>query len=132
MRLALRAEMIAGGRNAGFRLVLAAYAAFSFLDWFTTVSALPRRGREANPVAASLYLQYGSVGLFLFKAMVVAVISAVLLLIPRRVMSQRVAIWLATAFVLVTGLAVIDNAHALTALWHAPYDVPLAPGARVL
>jgi hypothetical protein len=118
MRQALRAEVIARGRNAPFRVVLAAYAAFSFLDWFTTVSALPRGGREANPVAASLYLQYGSVGLLLFKAMVVAVSTAVLLLLPRRVVTERVAIWVATAFVLITGLAVIDNAHALAALWH--------------
>jgi hypothetical protein len=50
--------------------------------------------------------------------MVVTVISAVLIVIPRQVMSQRVVIWVATAFVLVTGLAVIHNAHALAALWH--------------
>jgi hypothetical protein len=131
MRQGLRADVSARGRNAPFRLILVAYAAFSLLDWFTTVSALPRGGREANPVAASLYLQYGSIGLFLFKAMVVTVISAVLVLIPRQVMSQRVVIWVATAFVLVTGLAVIDNAHALAALWHGPGVQPAA-SARLL
>jgi Domain of unknown function (DUF5658) len=118
MRQGLHAEVSARGRNAPFRVVLATYAAFSLLDWFTTVSALPRGGREANPVAASLYFQYGSAGLFLFKALVVTVISPVPVLIPRQVMSQRVVTWVATAFVLVTGLAVIDNAHALAALWH--------------
>jgi hypothetical protein len=131
MRQVLRAEVIARGRNAPFRLVLAAYAALSFLDWFTTVSALPRGGREANPVAASLYLQYGSIGLFLFKAMVVTASTAVLLLLPRRVVTERVAIWVATAFVLVTGLAVIDNAHALAALWHGASGAQPATAARL-
>ena len=75
--------------------MLIAYALFSLLDWMTTARALPQGGHEGNPIAALLYEQFGSAGLLLFKAIVVALIIAVLVLIPRRVMSQRVAVWVA-------------------------------------
>ncbi len=116
MLRALRSEVSLRDRNAAFRLVLIAYALLSLLDWLTTTTALPQGGREGNPIAASLYMQYGSVGLLAFKALVVAVIVGVLVFIPRRVMSQRVAVWVATAFVVLTAVAVIGNVHALASL----------------
>jgi hypothetical protein len=54
--------------------------------------------------------------LLLFKVLVVTLIVGVLLRIPRRIMSQRVAVWVATAFVVVTALAVIGNVEALRSL----------------
>jgi hypothetical protein len=100
-------------------LVLVAYALFSLFDWLTTSTALPAGGREGNPIAASLYTEYGSAGLLVFKVLVVAVIVGVLVFIPRRVMSQRVAVWVATGFVILTAVAVIGNVHALASLQHA-------------
>jgi hypothetical protein len=82
----------------------------------TTTTALPQGGREGNPLAASLYTQFGPTGLLTFKVLVVALIIGVLVFIPRRVMSQRVAVWVATAFVVVTAVAVIGNVHALASL----------------
>ena len=105
-----------------FRLVLLTYVAFSFLDWLTTASALTQGGREGNPIAASLYSEYGSAGLLLFKAIVIVVIIGVLALIPRRLMSKRVAMWVGTAFVAVTAFAVIGNLHALASLSRGPWD----------
>jgi nitrate reductase gamma subunit len=102
-----------------FGLALATYALFSLLDWLTTSTALPAGGREGNPLAASLYTEYGSAGLLVFKVMVVAVIIGVLVYIPRRVMSQRVAVWVTTGFVILTAVAVIGNVHALASLQHA-------------
>jgi hypothetical protein len=116
MLRALRSEVSLNGRNAAFRLVLVAYALFSLLDWVTTTTALPQGGREGNPLAASLYTEFGSAGLLAFKVLTVAVIIGVLIFIPRRVMSQRVAVWVATAFVVVTAVAVIGNVHALASL----------------
>lgn len=112
----LRSEASMRDRNAVFHLVIIAYALFSVLDWMTTAAALSLGGRERNPIAASLYVQYGPAGLLLFKALVVAVIVAVLVRIPRRIMSQRVAVWVATAFVVLTALAVLGNVHALGTL----------------
>lgn len=116
----LRSEVSTRDRKAVFHLVIISYALFSVLDWMTTTTALSLGGRERNPIAASLYVQYGSPGLLLFKALVVAAIVAVLVLIPRRIMSQRVAVWVATAFVVITALAVLGNVHALGTL---PADV---------
>ena len=103
------------GRNLNVVLgtVLLAYVGFSLLDWVTTATALSSGGSEGNPIAASLYVQYGAVGLLAFKVLVVGFIVAALLLIPRRVMSLRVAVWAATAFTLVTAAVVIGNLHAL-------------------
>jgi membrane-bound metal-dependent hydrolase YbcI (DUF457 family) len=112
----LRAEVSTRDRNTVFRFVVAAYALFSLLDWMTTTTALALGGRERNQIAASLYQQYGSAGLLLFKGLVVAVIVAVLVRIPRRIMSLRVAVWVATGFVVITALAVLGNVHALETL----------------
>jgi hypothetical protein len=118
MLRALRSEVSTRSRNTAFGLVLTAYALFSLLDWMTTASALGQGGREGNPIAASLYAQYGSGGLLLFKVVVVTVIVTVLALIPRRIMSQRIAVWVGTAFVVVTAVAVIGNVGALASLGH--------------
>ena len=104
------------GRDAALRAVIVAYALFSLADWTTTAIALALGARERNPIAASLYYQYGAAGLLLFKVLVVTLIVGVLLRIPRRIMSQRVAVWVATAFVVVTALAVIGNVEALRSL----------------
>lgn len=114
----LRSEVSARDRNAAFRFVLIVYALFSLLDWMTTARALPQGGQEGNPIASVLYAQFGSAGLLLFKAVVVTVIIGVLVLIPRRLGSQRIAVWVGTAFVVVTALAVIGNAQALASLAH--------------
>lgn len=118
---ALRSEVSKRDKDVVFRFVLLAYALFSLLDWMTTSTALEVGGRERNPIAASLYAQYGSAGLLLFKVLVVGVIVAVLVRIPRRIMSQRVAVWVATAFVVVTAVAVLGNIHALSTLPAAPH-----------
>lgn len=118
MLRALRSEASTRDRKAAFRFVLIVYALFSLLDWMTTARALPQGGHEGNPIAAVLYEQFGSAGLFLFKATVVTVIIGVLALVPRRVMSQRIAVWVGTAFVVITAVAVIGNAHALASLPH--------------
>ena len=99
--------------NAVLLAVLGAYMVFSLLDWLTTATALASGGHEGNPIAASVYVQYGAAGLFAFKALVVGVIVAALLLVPRRVMSLRVAVWAAMAFALVTAVVVVGNLHAL-------------------
>jgi hypothetical protein len=113
-----------------FRLVVGAYIAISVLDWTTTATALPQGGREGNPIAASLYSQYGSLGLLLFKGAIVAVIIGVLALIPRRIMSKRVAVWVGVAFVALTTFAVVGNLHALASLSNGPWDYHPAPGAH--
>lgn len=118
---ALRSEVAKRDKDVIFRSVTVAYALFSLLDWMTTSTALELGGRERNPIASSLYEQYGSAGLLLFKALVVGVIIAVLIRIPRRIMSRRVAVWVATAFVVVTAIAVLGNIHALSTLPAAPY-----------
>ena len=99
-----------------FWLALVGYAAFSLLDWATTAIALANGGREGNPLARSLYLLYGSAGLLAFKAAVVTVIIAALVLIPRRVMSERVATWVAVAFTVAVAVTSVHNIQVLTAL----------------
>jgi Domain of unknown function (DUF5658) len=132
MLRALRSEVSLRDRNAAFRLVLIAYAFVSLLDWVTTATAIPQGGREGNPIAASLYSQYGSAGLLTFKALVVAVIIGVLVYIPRRVMSQRIAVWVATAFVVVTAAAVIGNVHALASLQNGNLQPQSFPRVRLI
>jgi Domain of unknown function (DUF5658) len=132
MLRALRSEVSLRDRNAAFRLVLIAYAFVSLLDWVTTATAIPQGGREGNPIAASLYSQYGSAGLLTFKALVVAVIIGVLVYIPRRVMSQRIAVWVATAFVVVTAVAVIGNVHALASLQNGNLQPQSFPHVRLI
>jgi Domain of unknown function (DUF5658) len=132
MLRALRSEVSARDRNAAFRLVLVAYAFFSLLDWMTTATALPQGGSESNPIAVSLYDQYGSAGLLLFKALIVTLIIGVLVIIPRKVMSQRIAMWVATAFVVVTAVAVIGNVHALASLTHGNLQPQSFPHVRLI
>jgi threonine/homoserine efflux transporter RhtA len=102
--------------NAVFLAVLGAYVIFSLLDVITTAVALASGGREGNPIAASVYSQYGAVGLFGFKVLIVGVIIAALVFVPRKVMSKRVAVWAATVFTLATAVAVVGNLHALQGL----------------
>jgi Domain of unknown function (DUF5658) len=130
MLRSLRSEVSTRDRIAALRLVLIAYALFSFLDWITTATALAQGGRERNPIAASLYAQYGSPGLLLFKVLVVALIIGVFMVIPRRVMSLRIAVWVATAFVAFTALAVIGNVHALASLTHSAGQYQSVPETR--
>jgi hypothetical protein len=127
---ALRSEVSLRGRNTAFRLVLIAYVLFSLLDWVTTTTALPQGGHEGNPLAASLYTQFGAAGLLTFKVLVVALIIGVLVFIPRRVMSQRVAVWVATAFVVATAVAVIGNVHALASLQNGNLQPESFPHAQ--
>jgi hypothetical protein len=132
MLRALRSEVSLRDRNAAFRLVLMAYALFSLLDWVTTTTALPQGGHEGNPLAASLYTQFGPAGLLTFKVLIVAVIIGVLVFIPRRVMSQRVAVWVATAFVVITAVAVIGNVHALASLQNGNLQPESFPHVRFI
>jgi Domain of unknown function (DUF5658) len=132
MLRALRSEVSTRLTTLAFRWVLIAYALVSVLDWVTTNSALALGGHERNPIAASLYAQYGSVALLLFKAAVVAVIIAVLARIPRRIMSERIAVWVGIAFVVVTAVAVIGNTDALASLAHGASHHAPAPSARLV
>jgi hypothetical protein len=112
----LRSDVGMRGRDTALRFVIVAYAVFSLADWITTATALALGARERNPIAASLYSQYGAAGLLLFKVLVVTLIVGVLVRIPRRIMSQRVAVWVVTAFVVITAVAVIGNVEALRSL----------------
>jgi Domain of unknown function (DUF5658) len=128
----LRSEVSPRDANTAFGLVAIAYGFFSFLDWMTTADALAQGGRESNPLAATLYAQYGSGALLLLKAVVVAAIIFALARIPRRVMSHRVAVWVGTAFVVATAVAVIGNAQALAALAHPAPHIQPVPNARLV
>jgi Mg2+/Co2+ transporter CorB len=105
-RLLARAD--ARDRDAAFVFAILSYALFSVLDVMTTLVALGRGLHERNGLGASLYMQYGAAGLWVAKAAVVGLIVAVLALMPR-----RIAVWVGTAFALVTAVAVIGNLHAL-------------------
>lgn len=111
------------------------YVLFSLFDWVTTAVALDAGGTEGNPLAASVFSMFGSAGLLVFKALVVALIAAVLLLIPRRIMSLRVATWVAVVFAVVSAVIVISNVHAdggLLAQHHGPTYHATAPSARLI
>ncbi len=95
-------------RDAAFYFAILTYALFSVLDVMTTVSALGEGLRERNAIGASLYDAYGAAGLWIVKGVVVSVIVAVLVAMPR-----RVAVWVGTAFAASAALAVIGNLHAI-------------------
>jgi hypothetical protein len=95
-------------RDAAFLFVIVSYVLFSALDVMTTIVALGQGLRERSSLGASVYMQYGSAGLWVAKAAVVGLIVAVLAVMPR-----RVAVWVGTAFAVWTALAVIGNLHAL-------------------
>lgn len=121
--------------RAAFIFVLAAYVFFSLFDWITTVVALDVGGREGNPIAASVFSVFGNAGLLVFKLMVIAVIIGVLVFIPRRIMSLRVATWVGAAFAIVAAVIVIHNMQAYVSLQqqpHGPTYHSTAPGARLL
>jgi hypothetical protein len=105
-RLLSRVE--ARDRDVAFLFAILSYVLFSALDVMTTVVALGQGLRERSSLGASLYVQYGSAGLWAGKAAVVGLIVAVLAVMPR-----RVAVWVGTAFAAWTALAVIGNLHAL-------------------
>ena len=114
---------------------LFAYVLFSLFDWLTTAVALDAGGTEGNPLAASVFSVFGSIGLLVFKALVVAVILVVLLWIPRRIMSLRVATWVAVAFAVVSAVIVISNVHAYSSLLtqhHGPTYHATTPSARLI
>ena len=121
--------------RAAFVFAVAAYVLFSLFDWVTTAFALASGGSEGNPVAASVFASFGDAGLLAFKALVVAVIVAVLVLIPRRVMSLRLATWVAAIFAVISAFIVIHNVQAYTALLqqpHGPTYHATAPAARLV
>lgn len=111
------------------------YVLFSLFDWVTTAVALEAGGTEGNPLAASVFSMFGSSGLLVFKALAVVAIVAILLAMPRRIMSLRVATWIAAAFAVVSAVIVISNAHAdssLLAQHHGPTYHATAPAARLI
>lgn len=126
------------GRRDGravFLFALFAYVLFSLFDWATTATALAAGGKEGNPIAASVFAVFGNAGLLVFKVVVVAIIIAILLLIPRKVMSLRVATWIAAIFALVAAVTVIHNVQAYTSLLqhpHPPTYHSTAPEARLI
>jgi Mg2+/Co2+ transporter CorB len=95
-------------RDAAFSFAILSYGLFSALDVMTTIVALGQGLRERSAFGASLWMQYGAAGLWVAKAAVVGLIVVVLAVMPR-----RIAVWVATAFALVTAVAVIGNLHAL-------------------
>jgi hypothetical protein len=97
--------------TSAFQVAALAYVFFGLLDCVTTAVALARGGREGNQFAASLYSSYGLAGLFTLKAIVVALILGILVIVPR-----RLAAWVTTAFASGVALAVVGNLHALTRL----------------
>ena len=121
--------------RAVFFLALSAYVLFSLFDWLTTVFSLEAGGAEGNPIAASVFSAFGNTGLLTFKAVVVGVIIAVLMLIPRRVMSLRIATWVAAAFAVISAVTVIHNIQAYESLVnhaHASAYNSTAPSARLI
>jgi len=95
-------------RDAAFVFAILSYVLFSVLDVMTTLAALAQGLRERSRLGASLYMQYGSAGLWVAKGAVVGLIVAVLVVMPR-----RVAVWVGTVFAVWTAVAVIGNLHAL-------------------
>ena len=135
LRSRLLATASARDGRAAFAFVLVAYGLFSLLDWSTTAVALAAGGREGNPVAASIFSGFGDAGLLVFKVLVVAVIIAGLVFVPRRIMSQRVALWVAAAFAVLAAFTVLHNVQAYASLLqapHAPAYHTTAPEARLI
>ena len=121
--------------RAAFVLALAEYVLFSLFDWVTTALSLQVGGTEGNPLAASVFSTFGNAGLLVFKAVVVAVIIAILVLIPRRIMSLRVATWIGAIFAVVAAVIVIHNVQAYASLLDAPHGPTYhatAPSARLI
>ena len=121
--------------RAVFILAVMAYILFSLFDWVTTAVALASGGAEGNPVAASVFASFGNAGLLAFKAIVVAVIVAILAFIPRRIMSLRLATWVAAIFAVISAVIVIHNVQAyvsLAQLPHGPTYHATAPSARLI
>lgn len=122
-------------RRAAFVLALSAYVLFSLFDWTTTAVALSAGGAEGNPIAASIFSVFGNAGLLVFKVIVVAIIIAILVFIPRRIMSLRVATWLGAIFAVVAAVIVIHNMQAYMSLLnahHGPTYTTTAPSARLI
>ena len=99
-----------------FWLAVAAFVVFSLLDVVTTSAALAAGGREGNPIAARVFHALGNGGLLAFKSIVVAIIIAVLVLAPRRVLSLRVATYVAAVFAAVMATVVMHNVQAYASL----------------
>jgi uncharacterized BrkB/YihY/UPF0761 family membrane protein len=122
-------------RRAVFMFALVAYVFFSLFDWITTALALAAGGDEGNPLAASVFGTFGNIGLLVFKIIVVGIIIAILVFIPRRIMSLRVATWIGAIFALVAAVIVIHNVQAYASLLqhhHGPTYHTTAPSARLL
>lgn len=121
--------------RAVFILAVTAYILFSLFDWVTTAVALGSGGIEGNPLAASVFASFGDAGLLAFKGVVVAVIVAILVFIPRRIMSLRLATWVAAIFAVISAVIVIHNVQAyasLVQLPHGPTYHATAPSARLV
>ncbi|MBV8529365.1 MAG: hypothetical protein JOZ75_13725 [Candidatus Dormibacteraeota bacterium] len=121
--------------RAALTVALAAYVLFSLFDWITTAIALAAGASEGNPIAASVFAMFGNWGLLAFKVVVVAAIIAVLTLIPRRIMSPRIATWVAAIFAVVAAVTVIHNAQAYASIVsqpHPPTYHSTAPQARLI
>lgn len=121
--------------RVAFAFAVAAYVLFSLFDWVTTALSLEAGGSEGNPVAASVFSMFGNAGLLVFKAVVVAVIIVILVVIPRRIMSLRVATWIGAIFAVVAALTVIHNVQAYASLLDAPHGPTFhatAPYARLI
>ena len=99
-----------------FWTAVLAYVGFSALDVATTSVALAAGGREGNPIAARIFHALGDGGLLAFKSIVVAIIIAVLVLVPRRVLSLRVATYIAAVFAAVMATVVMHNVQAYASL----------------
>ena len=108
MRSRLLSRVDSRDRNAAFYFAIVTYALFSVLDVMTTVRALGDGLHERNAFGASLYDTYGAAGLWAAKGIVVSLIVAMLVAMPR-----RVAVWVGTALAVWTALVVIGNLHAL-------------------
>lgn len=131
----LFAPVSARDGRAVFAFAVGAYVLFSLFDWITTSVALAAGGAEGNPLAASVFSAFGDSGLLLFKAVVVALIITILVLIPRRIMSLRIATWIAAVFAVLSAVTVIHNIEAyasLLQLHHGSTYHATAPSARLI
>ena len=121
--------------RAAFIFAVAAYVLFSLFDWITTAVALESGGTEGNPLAASVFSSFGDAGLLAFKAIAAGMIIAILVFIPRRIMSLRIATWVAAVFAMISAVIVIHNVQAygsLLSVHHGPTYHATAPSARLI